>query len=196
MSDRNDRSIPGNRTLLVVAVFLVLLSAGSFYAWWKLAARATSQPGETQGLSAPATPLDEPVPMTLYLPSGGTLAASSVPVKRQSDAQSQARETVSTLLSDERPGRGGVLANVKLRELYLDPAGTAYLDLSVLPKDGIRSSAWEELLAAYALTNTLMQNVEEVKRVRFLVEGKEAQTLAGHIDLSRSFTKRMDLVKQ
>jgi hypothetical protein len=196
MSDRNDRSIPGNRTLLVVAVFLVLLSAGSFYAWWKLAARAPSQPGETQSLSAPAAPLDEPVPMTLYLPSGGTLAASSVPVKRQQDAQSQAREIASTLLSDERPGKGGVLANVKLRELYLDPAGTAYLDLSVIPKDGIRSSAWEELLAAYALANTLMQNVEEVKRVRFLVEGKEAQTLAGHIDLSRTYTTRMDLVKQ
>lgn len=182
--------------MLIVAVFLVLLSAGSFYAWWKLSTRTASQPEESQGLSSPAAPLDEPGSMTRYLPSGGSLAASSVPVKRQADAQSQAREIVSTLLSDEQSGKGAVLANVKLRELYLDPAGTAYLDLSVVPKDGIRSSAWEEILAAYALVNTLMQNVEEVKRVRFLVEGKEAQTLAGHIDLSRSFTKRMDLVTQ
>jgi hypothetical protein len=196
MSDRNDRSIPGNRTLLVVAAFLVLLGAGSFYAWWKLSARAASQPGETQDLSSPAVPLDEPVPMTLYLPTDGSLAASSIPVKRQAEAQSQAREIVSTLLSDEQQGKGAVLSNVKLRELYLDPAGTAYLDLSVVPKDGIRSSAWEELFAVYAVANSLLQNVEEVKRVRFLVDGKEAQTLAGHIDLARSYTKRMDLIKQ
>jgi hypothetical protein len=41
----------------------------------------------------------------------------------------------------------------------------------------------------------LVQNVPEVRQVRFLVDGREVQTLAGHIDLSRSFGKRTDLVK-
>jgi hypothetical protein len=41
-----------------------------------------------------------------------------------------------------------------------------------------------------------MQNFDEIKQVRFLLNGKEAQTLAGHVDLSRTFTKRMDLVRQ
>ena len=61
-------------------------------------------------------------------------------------------------------------------------------------KCGLRS--WEELLALYAMVNTLSQNFEEIRQVRFLVDGREAQTLAGHIELSRKFTKRMDLVKQ
>jgi hypothetical protein len=46
------------------------------------------------------------------------------------------------------------------------------------------------------MVNTLSQNFEEIRQVRFLVDGREVQTLAGHIELSRKFTKRMDLVKQ
>jgi hypothetical protein len=60
----------------------------------------------------------------------------------------------------------------------------------------VRASAWEEQLAIYALVNTLLQNFEEIKQVVLLLDGGEAQTLAGHMDLSRTFTKRMDLVKQ
>ncbi|HSQ77452.1 MAG TPA: GerMN domain-containing protein, partial [Nitrospirota bacterium] len=73
---------------------------------------------------------------------------------------------------------------------------TAYVDISSAQQNGATASAWEELLAIYSMVNTLMQNFEEIKQVRFLLEGKEAQTLAGHIDLSRKFDKRMDLVKQ
>jgi hypothetical protein len=60
----------------------------------------------------------------------------------------------------------------------------------------VRASAWEEQLAIYALVNTLLQNFEEIKQVVLLLDGGEAQTLAGHMDLSRTFAKRMDLVKQ
>ena len=46
------------------------------------------------------------------------------------------------------------------------------------------------------MVNTVMQNFYEIKGVRFLVNGREAQTLAGHVDLSGKFQKRMDLVQQ
>lgn len=198
MSEKGDRRLPGSWNLPAAALVLALLGASGFVFWWKMAARGPSRPPEAQGQgpAAPAAFPDETAPTTVYLPSRGSQAAVSVPVKRRPDAQSQAREIVSTILSDEQQGRGAVLVNVRLRELYLDASGTAYLDLSVVPKEGIRASAWEELLAAYALVNSLMQNVEEVKRVRFLLDGKEAQTLAGHVDLSRSYTKRMDLVRE
>jgi hypothetical protein len=48
----------------------------------------------------------------------------------------------------------------------------------------------------YAMVNTLMQNFEEIREVAFLVDGRQAPTLAGHMDLSRRYGKRMDLVKQ
>ena len=51
------------------------------------------------------------------------------------------------------------------------------------------------LLALYAVVNTVTHNVPEVRQVRVLLDGREAQTLAGHADLSRSFAKRADLVR-
>jgi hypothetical protein len=89
-----------------------------------------------------------------------------------------------------------VLRDIRLRAFYLDASGTAYIDLAAGLKKDVLASAWEEQLALYAMVNTLLRNFEEIKQVLFLFEGGEAQTLAGHMDLSRTFTKRMDLVRQ
>jgi glutamate-1-semialdehyde aminotransferase len=86
-----------------------------------------------------------------------------------------------------------VLRDVRLRALYLDAAGTAVVDLAAGRE--MRVGVWDELLAVYALVNTLTQDFPEVKQVRFLIDGREASTLAGHLDLSRAFVKRTDLVK-
>ncbi len=133
----------------------------------------------------------------MYYPADGMLAAESAGVRRQPDAQSQARETVSALLASPRGGRAPVLKGLRLNALYLDSSGAAYVDLSpAAPGGDARGSVWDEFLAVYAVVNTLTQNFEDIKQVHFLVDGKEAQTLAGHIDMSGTFTKRMELVKQ
>ncbi len=197
MSAANDRRLPGSGKLIAAAVVLVILASAAIVLWRKAPDHhAVSGPAAPQGLPATAGPVDVPVSMTVYMPAEDALTASPAQVKRKSDAQSQARELSLALLSDDRQGKGPVLANVKLRELFLDASGTAYVDLTIASKEGIHSSTWDELLSVYALVNTLTQNVEEIKGVRFLVDGKEAQTLAGHIDLSRTFTKRMDLVRE
>jgi hypothetical protein len=139
---------------------------------------------------------DEPLPITLYYPHEGMLAAEAAVVKRQPDTQSLAREAIAALFADEQSMLQPVLRDIRLRELYIDTSGTAYIDLTVGSKIDVRASAWEEQLAIYAMVNTVMQNFEEIKQVGLLLDGMEAQTLAGHMDLSRTFTKRMDLVKQ
>ena len=198
MSGKNDRAKPGTGALLAVAAALALLGASGIVLWWKMAARVPA------GAPAPAAQEGAPVramtdallTATLSVPSGDGLRPATVRLPRRADARSQAFEVVSSLLSDAHPDRGPVLADATLRELYLDASGTAYLDLSLNQQTGVRSSAWEELAAVYALVNSIAQNVEEVKRVRILVDGKPAQTLTGHIDVNRTFTARQDLIKQ
>lgn len=124
------------------------------------------------------------------------LLAGTASVKRQPDTQAQARETLAAALSDQRVAQTAVFRDIKLKAFYLDGQGTAYIDLIPFQHRDISASAWEELLAISAMVNTVMQNFDEIKQVRFLMDGREAQTLAGHIDLSRPYTKRMDLVKQ
>ena len=194
MSERIDRRIPGSALLPIVAVaLLAALSVGGFL-WWRM--RAAPATNATQQPVAAALRLNEPLVITLSVPVDGLLAAVQAPVTRQPDTQSLAREALAALFADPTGSQAPVLKDLRLRGVYLDAAGTGYIDLAPVEQREVRASVWEELIALYAMVNTLSQNFEEIKQVRFLVDGREVQTLAGHIELSRKFTKRMDLVKQ
>jgi hypothetical protein len=188
----------GNRQLLVVVVIVAaIIASGGIVLWlWMPSTDADRTPAmQEQGVS-PRYLLDEPLPIMVYYPADGMLEAGSAAVKRQPDMQSLARESLSALFTGQRDVPAPVLRDIKLQAFYLDASGTAYIDLAPGPQKAVRASAWDEHLAIYAMVNTLMQNFEEIKQVRILFDGRKAQSLAGHIDLSRMFTKRMDLVKQ
>lgn len=200
MSETNDRSIRDNRMLLILVfgIFLIAVTGGGVYLWIRAhdpdGAQSLNE-GGTQSLVQPAF-RNEPTTITIYYPANGMLLTSTASVKRQPDTQAQARETLAAALIDQRAVQAAVFRDIKLKAFYLDGQGTAYIDLIPFQRRDISASAWEEFLAISAMVNTVMQNFDEVKQVRFLVDGREAQTLAGHIDLSRTYTKRMDLVKQ
>ncbi len=195
MPERIDRRI-GNTGLLLTTIVIILILAGAAggYVWLRMSDISSSPVLLPEQLPPPLRS-DEPLSITLFIPGNGVLSSAVASVKRQPDTQGQAREALSAALGDVRAAQIPVLKELALRGFFLDQAGTAYVDLQV-PQDGIRASAGEELLALYAIVDMLIQNFEEIKQVRFMRDGREAQTLAGHIDLSRKFTKRTDLVKQ
>jgi hypothetical protein len=180
----------------VAIIIAAIVVSGAGLLWKRMNSTNTApMPAEQDRQLAQQLLRDEPLSITLYYPHEGLLATGSTVVKRQPDTQSQARAALAALFADERAPLEPVLRDIKLRELYLDGSGTAYVDLTLGPRKDVRASAWEEQLAIYALVNTLLQNFEDIKQVVLLLDGGEAQTLAGHMDLSRTFTKRMDLVK-
>ena len=188
-----------NRLLLgVVIILATIVASGGIMLWMRMPSNDTVQKPalQDQELAHQQFLRNEPLSITLYYPHEGMLAAGSAVVKRQPDTQSLARAALAALFADQRATLEPVLRDIRLRELFVDAAGTAYVDLTPGPQKDVRASAWEEQLAIYALVNTLLQNFEEIKQVELLLDGREAQTLAGHMDLSRTFTKRMDLVKQ
>ena len=52
-----------------------------------------------------------------------------------------------------------------------------------------------ELLSIYSVVNTLSLNISEIEAVKFLIEGREAKTLAGHIDLRYPFEPDLLMIK-
>jgi hypothetical protein len=189
-TDRRARS--GSLLSAVIVVLAVAAAAAGAYVWYR-----------TSGAPVPSGPVvripvrfDEPLSVTLDLPGGGALSPKTASVKRQPDTQGQAQEVLNALLSDPRAAQSPVLASLRLRAFYLDSDGTAFVDVMPQSPTGVKASAWDELLGLYAFVDTLTGNFEEIKRVRFLLDGREAQTLAGHIDMERTLTKRSDLVKQ
>jgi len=83
-----------------------------------------------------------------------------------------------------RPGLVSILPpKLQLRNAFLLPDGLAVLDLAM--DSGLSFGASEELTIVAALVDTILQNVADTTRVRILVNGEPAETLGGHVDLTR-----------
>ena len=75
----------------------------------------------------------------------------------------------------------------KLRQVYLLEDGTALVDLSQEVIYPLIGGVAAELSALYSITRSLTENLEEIKRIRFLIEGQERATLAGHVSIREPF---------
>ncbi len=62
-----------------------------------------------------------------------------------------------------------------------------------LEKDFAGGSTGEEMLVG-SVVNTLTE-FPEIKKVQILIEGKEVETLSGHMDLSQPLTRMEELIK-
>ncbi len=77
-------------------------------------------------------------------------------------------------------------ADIVLRGAYLLPDGTVFVDVGGQTiTDGWNTGTHQELMALESLVQTLVANFAEAKRVRVLVNGSPAETLGGHVSLSR-----------
>jgi spore germination protein GerM len=73
----------------------------------------------------------------------------------------------------------------KLRAVFVSSLGEAYVDLS--PEMGARhpGGSLNEFLTVYTIVNALTTNLPAITAVQILVDGKEIDSLAGHVDLRR-----------
>jgi Sporulation and spore germination len=74
-----------------------------------------------------------------------------------------------------------------VRATFLLPDSSAFIDLggSTLTQ-GWGTGSHEELMAVYSVVQTVTTNFPEAKRVRILINDEPAETLAGHVSLSRA----------
>ncbi len=83
---------------------------------------------------------------------------------------------------------GGLFpADTVVRGAYLLPGGTVIVDLGgTTLTQGWGTGSHQELMALYSLAQTLTANFADARRVRVLINGTPAETLAGHISLAKS----------
>lgn len=197
MSGRSDRGIHGGWTAALLIGVIIATAAAGLYAWRRMQvqqAQTQSVTERTGQAGVDAGGADAMLTVMVYYPSDKGMTLQPVRIRLRADAQLLAKEAVSALFSTSPDPGHALLGSLRLKALYIDHSGTAYVDLSPAAPGGIHASAWQELMTLYAIVNTLTANFEEIKAVRFLLEGKEAQTLAGHISLAGYFEQRQDLI--
>ena len=82
-----------------------------------------------------------------------------------------------------------------LRAFYVTDRGDAFVDLSPEASLNHPGGSTMELLTVYAIVNAVVANLPSIQRVQLLVDGREADTLAGHVDLRRPLQGDESLVR-
>ncbi len=157
---------------------------------FRLFLRVTPAPASTPGEPAPRAPAAETVRLTLFFPGreDSALRAEERDIVRPTGPGAALRAIFGEL--QKGPTRDGLVAalppKIQLRNAFLMPEGEAVLDLAV--DAGLSFGSEEELSIVASLVDTTLQNVADTTRVRILVNGEPAETLGGHVDLTRPLT--------
>jgi len=187
-------------TLLVFVVVGAAISVPIIRRRMKRAARQQQQSEEQARRelvqTVPLNPTDPRVKAKLFWLSdsdSSVLAPVTVELPLSSDPVLRSKQVLNTLLAGP--------VDVELRTLppdavllafYILPDGTAIADFSEALATSIPSGIASEQLAVDSMARTLEANVPEVKRLKILIHGQEAETLAGHVDLTGAFVVHAD----
>ena len=136
-------------------------------------------------LSAPVT--GPPQPITLYIAydGDGVMRQRSARVALPDEASARAREVLRALLAEyvQKNSSHPMAEGADVSEVFLVSNSIAVVDLNRAFVEGHRSGVWVEALTISSLVATLAANNPAITQVKFLVDGAERETLAGHADL-------------
>jgi len=139
-------------------------------------------------------PADPRVKTSLFWASDAgdsTLAPVTVELALSRDPVPRSKQVLNTLLAGPVDAELRTLPpDAVLLGFYLLPDGTAIADFSEALATSIPSGIVSEQLAVDSITRTLEANVPQVQRLKILIHGQEAETLAGHLDLTGAFAVR------
>lgn len=83
-----------------------------------------------------------------------------------------------------------------LRGFYVTQQGDAFVDLSSQAASAHPGGSFLELLTVQAIVQAVTSSLPSVRRVQILIEGREVDTLAGHVDLRRPIAPDPSVVRR
>ncbi len=132
-----------------------------------------------------------------YLTDDGMrLQPSEQEVEFGATTTAQARRLIEAqLLPPEPPLMSAVPAGTTLKELFITDRGEAYVDLSAELSKNHTGGSLDEILTVYTLVSALTENLPSITHVQILIDGREVDTLAGHVDLRRPLARTTEWIE-
>ena len=141
-----------------------------------------------QAVLAPpiSTPTDQQVTATIYWAAGANkIAPVQVQLPLSADPTQRSRQVLQELIANPpTSGQRTVPADTDVIGFYILPDGTAVADFSDAIASEMPSGILSEQEAVDSIAQTLASNVPSLRRLKILIHGQEAETLAGHVDLT------------
>jgi len=116
-------------------------------------------------------------------------------IPKRKNSNDQAEEVVRALIAGSKTGLVNTFPEgTKLQDVRVEKDGTARVSFGKNLIELHPGGSTGELATIYSLTNTLISNIPNVKRVRILIEGEKLTTIKGHIDTTGSFIFDRELI--
>jgi germination protein M len=181
------------RRLKWILIFLVIAAGIGGYFYYKDRQEGDLAPGFRTDTVAPVQHVQQ---IDLYFADS---SGSRLALERREVAGATMPELVDAVVEEliggpDDDSRSPVLPpSARVRSTFFRD-GVAYVDFTDGVREGHPGGAWTEVLTVYAIVNTLTENFAEIEFVQIMIEGREADTLAGHVDISVPLRGRVQLL--
>jgi spore germination protein GerM len=183
---------------LPVAIGVALLG---LLAWGvtSLLERLTARDATTIVTAAPPPPSETPhIAATLFYATAE--GDGLLPVQREvplaEGLVAQGRQILTAQFAPPpAPYVSAIPPGTTLRAFYVTEKGDAFVDVSGISAAHPGGSL-TELLTVHAIVNAVTANLPAVQRVQILVDGKEVDTIAGHVDIRQPLSRDTSLVRE
>lgn len=188
------------RTLWTAAIIgLALLLAGVWIVIEQLPRFLNSAGGGSPASTAAAAADAKKIQASLFYvsPDGGSLVSKTREVPYGATPSEQLTHIVEAQVQAPADGSlTAIPAGTTVRAVFVGTHGEAYVDLGGTIVSGHTGGSLDEALAVYAIVNAVTVNLPEITAVQILIDGRQADTLAGHIDLRYPLSKALDWVQK
>jgi len=118
-------------------------------------------------------------------------------ITKKDRLEEEAKELVAELI---RGPKGKLIPTLppqtRLLSLHVDEEGLAKVSFSKAFTTDHPGGSSAEIMTVYSIVNSLTTNFPQIKRVQILVEGKEIESIAGHLSLKRPIPPKADLIRK
>ena len=133
------------------------------------------------------TPDENSIEVKLYFltQDGNTLVPEKRFIGKYGDITDQMKLTLIELIRGPQTGLISTIPQgTDVREVFLDEKQCAYVDFSRIISQNHDGGTTGELITISSIVSTLTQTFpNKIRKVRILIDGREAKTIAGHIDI-------------
>lgn len=205
-----EESPPGQDRRSWVPLLLTgaIVLAATFLVWRQLDGIATgltawNEGGRSEVVDEPPPPLlevsEDMREVLVFFPreEGGLLGVEYANIFDLTSASARGKLILERLALGPESGdlRPCIPADALVRELWISPEGTAYVDYSRQLGRNHPGGTTAELQTVYSIVNSLVYNLSEVRRVQILIEGHDVDTLSGHLALWMPLSADLSLVE-
>ena len=121
-------------------------------------------------------------------PGEGFLVSEERTVLQTGEPVFNARQIVDEVIQGpEEEGAAIFRQDATIRQIFVLEDKTAVVDISRNTAESLAGGIRMELCAIHSITRSLVENLEEIDQVRFLVGGKQELTLSGHVSIGKPF---------